>query len=170
MKTMMKWIAALLIAAMMMTGAALASGKIRTDGNVNVRKGAGLNYASKGTVSAGKVLSFDETRKDERGVIWYHVTNGKGGWISSKYTTQVSGSVSGEKVTAENATRVKATGNVNVRKGPGLKYGVLGSAKAGQTAKFMGETRKDDRGVVWYKVGGNGKTGWVSSKYAKLMK
>ena len=160
MKTMMKLIAALLIAAMMMTGAALAAGQIRTDGSVNVRKGAGLDYASKGTIKAGKVLDYDDTRKDERGVIWYHITNGRGGWVSSKYATQVSG----------NSSVVKATGNVNVRKGPGLDYADIDTMEKGDRATYLGETKKDNRGVAWYKVSYDGITGWVSSKYGKLVK
>ena len=53
MKTMMKLLAALLIAVMMMTSAALAAGPIQTEGSVNVRKGPGLGYTSVGTVAAG---------------------------------------------------------------------------------------------------------------------
>ena len=46
MKTMMKLLAALMIAVMMLTSAALAAGPIQTEGSVNVRQGAGLNYCS----------------------------------------------------------------------------------------------------------------------------
>ncbi len=158
MRTMIKLIAALLIAAMMMTGAALAAGTIRTDGSVNLRKGPGLDYASKGTIEPGKVLNYDDTKKDERGVIWYHVTDGKGGWVSSKYTTQVSGE----------SDIVEATGNVNLRKGPGLDYADIGTMKTGEKATYLGETKKDERGVAWYKVSFDGKTGWVSSRYSAL--
>ena len=160
MKTMMKWIAALLIAAMMMTTAALAAGQIKTTGSVNVRKGAGLNYASKGTVKAGKVLDYDDTKKDGRGVVWYHITSGKSGWVSSKYATPVS----------KDKNVVKATGNVNLRKGPGLGYASIATLKKGKTAAYLGEKKKDNRGVAWYKVSFGGKTGWISSKYGKLIR
>ena len=63
MKTMMKVIAMMLIAVMMMSGAALAAGQIRTDGKVNVRKGAGRDYGVKGTVNAGTVLNYDDTTR-----------------------------------------------------------------------------------------------------------
>ena len=76
MKNIKKIVAMLLIAAMLLTGTALASGKIKTTGQVNLRKGAGLDYTSVGSVKTGKVLSFDKTKKDERGVIWYHVKGG----------------------------------------------------------------------------------------------
>ena len=45
-----------------------------------------------------------------------------------------------------------------------------GTMHTGETAKYLGETKKDERGVAWYKVSFNGKTGWVSSKYGKLNK
>ena len=40
--------------------------------------------------------------------------------------------------------------------------------KKGQTASYLGSTKKDARGVAWYKVSFNGRTGWVSSRYGKL--
>ena len=164
MKTMLRIVAAMLIAAMLLTGAALAAGKIRTDGQVNLRKGAGLDCASVGTVKAGKVLSFDKTKKDARGVIWYHVKNG---WISSRYTTQIEGSVSKG---AKSGRTVKAAGDLYLRKGPGLSYAKTVVMKTGKTASYLGESKKDNRGVAWYKVSFNGKTGWVSSRYSKLVK
>ena len=172
MKTMMKIVAAMLIAVMLLMGAALAAGKIQIEGTVNLRKGAGLKYAKVGTLKDGKVLSFDKTRNDNRGVIWYHV---KGGWGSSKNTTQVAGSVDQTKKGTDKGSKasgktVKATGDVKLRKGPGLDYAEAGMMKAGNTAKYLGSAKKDARGVTWYKVSFNGKTGWVSSRYSKLVK
>ena len=87
MKNMLRMIAALLIAVMCLTGAALAAGKIKTTGDVNIRKGPGLDYATSGNVGSGKVFEYDKTSVDERGVKWYKVSyNGKTGWISSKYS------------------------------------------------------------------------------------
>ena len=165
MKTMMKIVATMLIAAMLLMGTALAAGKIRTEGQLNVRKGPGLDYTSVGTMKAGKVLEFDKTSTDERGVIWYHV---KGGWISSRYTTQIQGSVNGGKSSRTSGDYIKATGNVNLRKGPGLDYADVGTMNKGQTADYLGSARKDARGVTWYKVSFNGRNGWVSSRYSKL--
>ena len=172
MKNIKKIVAALLVAVMLMTSAALAAGKIKTDGQVNLRKGAGLNYTAVSTVKSGKVLNFDKTKTDSRGVIWYHV---KGGWISSKNTTQIEGSVSKENKASTKSAKatgntVKATGNMHLRKGPGLDYAEAGIIKSGKTAKYLGTTKKDARGVAWYKVSFNNKTGWVSSKYGKLTK
>ena len=74
--------------------------------------------------------------------------------------------VSGGKSTSQ---KIKATGDLNVRKGPGLDYAILGSIKKGSTLEFLGEVKKDNRGVYWGKVRYSGKTGWVSSKYAKII-
>ena len=168
MKTMMKIVAAMLIAVMLLTGAAMAAGKIKTTGDVNVRKGAGLDYSSVKTVKAGKVLNFDKTKKDARGVIWYHVN---GGWVSSKFTAQLEGSVSKDtKAQKTTGKTVKATGDLYLRKGPGLGYAETVVMKTGKTAGYLGQSKKDNRGVTWYKVSFNGRTGWVSSRFSKLVK
>ena len=87
MKNMLRMIAALLIAVMCLTGAALAAGKIKTTGDVNIRKGPGLDYAVSSNVGSGKVFEYDKTSVDERGVTWYKITwKGKDAWVSSKYT------------------------------------------------------------------------------------
>ena len=65
--------------------------------------------------------------------------------------------------------KIKATGDLNVRKGPGLGYAILGAIKKGSTLEFLGEIKKDSRGVYWGKVNYKGSTGWVSSKYAKII-
>ena len=164
MKNVLRMIAALLIAVMCLTGAALAAGKIKTTGDVNIRKGPGLDYATSGNVGSGKVFEYDKTSVDERGVKWYHVTGTRTGWISSKYAKTVDSSTA-----TSNGDKVKATGDVNIRKGPGLDYKTVGSISSGSTAKYLFETKKDERGVKWYKVSYNGKTGWISSKYSKIV-
>ena len=61
-----------------------------------------------------------------------------------------------------------ATGNCNLRQGPGLNYKVLHVIHTGDKVIYDGDTwEMDERGVVWYKVTtSNGKTtGWASSVY-----
>ena len=114
-------------------------------------------------VCSGK--AYDKTAKDNRGVIWYRVVkNGKTGWISSMYAKQVSGNSKG----ASTQGKVVATGIVNIRKAPNLEGELVGGLKKGSTATYLNETAKDNRGVTWFKVKQNGKTGWVSSMYSKL--
>ena len=64
--------------------------------------------------------------------------------------------------------KIKATGNVHVRKTPSLNGAELGIMGKGDTVKFLGELKFDNRGVAWYKVRYNAQVGWVSSKYAKI--
>ena len=65
--------------------------QVKTTGKVNLRKGAGLEYASQGTVKSGVTLAYDATAVDGRGVVWYHVnSNGTKGWISGVYARVVS--------------------------------------------------------------------------------
>lgn len=61
-----------------------------------------------------------------------------------------------------------ATGDVNMRDIPNLSGNVLATVKKGGCGEYLGEQSTDERGVVWYCVSCNGKTGWVSSKYSSL--
>lgn len=63
---------------------------------------------------------------------------------------------------------VETTGNVNIRKGPGLDYGTLGSVGSGNFLEYLNESSVDGRGVTWFKVLYKGSTGWISSKYSRL--
>ena len=65
--------------------------------------------------------------------------------------------------------KVKATGDVYVRKGPDRDYAEIGLLYTGDKAPYLGDRKKDYRGVTWFKVSYKGKTGWVSSKYSKLV-
>ena len=72
-------------------------------------------------------------------------------------------------ITANAASKqVKATGDVNLRKGPGLNYTVTTSVKKGTVMNYMGTTKADSRGVNWFKVSYRNKTNWVSSRYARF--
>ena len=162
MKRISKFLSALLIAALCLSAvAALADGKVKTTGDVNLRKGAGLGYKSIRTISQGTTLTYDKTAKDDRGVKWYRVTyKGKTGWVSSKYAKESSSGGSSSD------TRVKTTGDVHLRSGAGLDYKSIRTIAKGTTLTYD-KTKKDGRGVVWYHVSYKGKSGWVSSKYAK---
>lgn len=63
---------------------------------------------------------------------------------------------------------VCTTGDVNLRSGPGVDYGKVGSVSAGTRMEYLGETIADARGVDWYKVSVDGMEVWVSSKYGAL--
>ena len=60
------------------------------------------------------------------------------------------------------------TGDVNLRKGPGLKYAVTTSVKKGTALNYAGTSKRDNRGVNWFKVNYKGKGLWISSRFAQF--
>lgn len=66
------------------------------------------------------------------------------------------------------ASSIYFTGNCNVRSGPGLGYGGIGSVNAGSYLTYLGSSRVDNRGVTWYKVSFGNSVGWVSSVYGRI--
>ena len=78
---------------------------------------------------------------------------------STKYSTyMVSGSYA----------RIK-NGTVNMRTKPGTAFGIITSIPVGTTVTFngLGATNRD--GSKWYQVQYEGKTGWISQKYATII-
>ena len=65
-------------------------------------------------------------------------------------------------------TIVKLTGSANIRKGPGLNFGIITALPSGSMLSYLKESKKDKRGVAWYKVNYNGNEAWVSSVYSTL--
>ena len=135
-----------------------------TGGNANVRSGPGLGYSQLTVMHSGDTATYlGESSVDDRGVTWYKVKfDGVSGWVSSKYGTLHGGSSGGS------GSKVYATGDLNIRSGPGLSFDRLGTMFEGDSAAYLGESSVDSRGVTWYKVKYGSLTGWVSSVYASL--
>ena len=71
--------------------------------------------------------------------------------------------------TALAAQKVTVTSDeANLRSGPGLDYGIKEPLEEGDKATYLDSKKKDDRGVVWYKVNYDGTKGWISSRVSKL--
>ncbi len=66
-------------------------------------------------------------------------------------------------------SEVVTTANVWLRSAPNLNAEQVTSYKEGKSLTFLGETAEDDRPVLWYKVTDGKNTGWISSKYSKLV-
>ena len=132
--------------------------RVTTTNNVRLRSGPGVDYASRLVIEAGTKLTYDKVAEDEDGAIWYHVTYaGKSGWISSRYARTGDGDISG---------KVTTTGDVNLRSGPDRDYASRDVVPEGTTLSYD-RTEQDERGVVWYRVSYKGRTGWISSMYAR---
>lgn len=132
--------------------------------SVNVRSGPGLTYSSLGTLKGGAKITVLSTKKDSRGVTWCKIKFKSGyGWVSSRYVSGYSGTSSSQK--GKSSGGVRATSRTNVRSGPGLSYKSLTTMQKGDSATYLGSSKKDSRGVKWYKVSYGGVKGWVSSRY-----
>lgn len=165
MKNLKRIAAVVLLAAMMMTfcGAALASVPVITTGKCNLRKGPSTNYSSMKTIQKDTVLEVYDRDYDWRGVAWYQVKyEGTYGWISSVYAKKVTDpKPHTDKI-------VGATGDSYIRAKANKDSKQLGVLPEGKSANYLGQKKRDSRGVYWYKVTYKGITGWVSSKYTKL--
>ena len=137
-----------------------ATKTVKTSADVNLRKGPGTNYAVTTSVSKGTTLPYQGvTKADSRGVNWFKVSyKNKTAWVSSRYAAFTTASKS-----------VKTTGQVYLRKGPGLGYASKVAVDNGTTLTYLNKSKKDDRGVTWYNVSYKGASLWVSGKYAKLI-
>ena len=137
-----------------------------------MRSGPGRGYDELAVLSEGEICEFlGSTSRDERGVIWYRVRcGGVEGWVSSRYTALVS-SRRGRLDEGRRATSVyvRATGDVNVRSGPGVNYEDLGALARGECLTYLDETRYDAGGHAWYKAQyySYGEV-WVSAVYSEL--
>lgn len=146
-----------------------------TGGLVSVRTGPAVSYEGVGTLEKGeRVLYLNEVAYDANGNAWYKVQyyDYFQGWVSSTYSKLVQDTSAGVPAStgaSVTGSYVKATdGNSNLRSEPNLNGKDLGTIHEGETATYLGQSSVDQRGVTWYKVQFEGKTGWVSSRYTKL--
>ena len=149
-----------------------ADGTRYTTGQVNLRTGPGLFYSVITTVGKGVEITITAKATDDRGVTWYKTTvGGKTGWISSANLSSKApsgGDDSSDDSGSSTGTKVVATGELTIRKSPDKTSGVVGYMAKGKKGDYLGESKADNRGVVWYKIRYNGMTGWVSSRYSYL--
>ena len=119
---------------------------VTTDG-LNVRKGPGTSYDVVGKYSDGQ-----EVKVHEEDGSWRYVSgNGVEGYVHSAYLADIPKPVIAEKIVT--------TDNLNVRKGPGISYDVVGKYSDNQEVDVH-EVDGD-----WRLVSGNGVEGYVHSAY-----
>ena len=134
---------------------------VLTTGEVNIRREAGLQAETIGTVHADEQLAWlGGTSVDERGMIWFEVAwNGTGsGWVSARYSKLM-----------DYDLIVEFTGDqVNVRNQAGLDGEIVDVFSRGDTALYLNAAALDESGVAWYSILTSGGPCWVSSQYVKL--
>ena len=122
---------------------------------VNVRTGAGTNYAKVTQVKQGDTYAVLATKDG-----WYklQLPGNKEGWIAG-WLVQINQVTSTDPEPSQNTTQIGVvTGtSVNIRKGPNTTYEQLAQVKKGDQLKILGE--KDG----WYKITtSNIKEGWIA--------
>lgn len=128
---------------------------------VNVRKGPGFNYAVVGELRGGD--SVKRTGIGEHG--WSRITyEGQTAYVANNYVTTDSPEKAGGATFKEVKQTVKATAKVNVRKGPGVDYDVIGQLQA---AEEVTRTAIGSKG--WSRIKFNGGTAYVSNNYLKVV-
>ena len=175
---MMRKLAAILLAAMLLTGlcaVATAEGRyVRANGEVNVRTGPGAQYGSLGSLRKGEQVEYlGYTSTDSAGGTWYEVQyySYGVGWVSTGHVEIVYGGGAGveDSDVPLYGDYVEATdGQSNLRVGPGLDYDPVSVMKVGDIAVYLNNWSMDERGVYWYYVNFDGVVGWVSSRYTTL--
>lgn len=121
--------------------------------DLNIRSGPGVKYEKVGSLEHGdrvnilEYFSFDGTK-------WACIDKG---WICLDNYVYIDGT------TGENSGTGKVTGNnVNIRTGPGTKYGTNGSANSGDVLKIYTQIKIDD--MVW----GCTDKGWIAMQYVEM--
>jgi uncharacterized protein YgiM (DUF1202 family) len=122
-----------------------------TAGTVNVRKGAGASFGWVGTLRRGDKVEILE-QKDVEGKLWGRCEKG---WF------RITGYAKLETEEQSNTTMTVNTNKLNIRKGPGTGYDIVGSLTQGQRITVL--EIKEVNGAYWARM----ESGWVSLDYLK---
>ena len=134
---------------------------------VNLRKGAGTNYAVVTCMRKNTSFTFVDTNVYNSS--WYKIklSNGTIGYVSTKYASK---NQTNSNNNADNVTTVR-TGyinddDVNLRKGAGTNYSVVTCMKKNTKCTFVSTNLYNS---TWYNIKlSNGITGYVSKQYVTM--
>ena len=128
---------------------------------VNVRSGPGFNYAVVGKLHGGDQIT--RTGIGKHG--WSRITfEGKTAYVANNYVTTDSPETAGGATFKEVKQTVKATAKVNIRKGPGVDYDVIGQLQAGEEV-----TRTAIGSKGWSRIVHNGEVCYVANNYLRVV-
>lgn len=141
------------------SGNTSGAGTALTTDYLNLRQGAGTNYAVILTISKGTTVTVLDNSNSQ----WAKVRtpNGKEGWCSKQYLqfgTSAGGGTPTGKVTAT------TTAALNMRSGAGTGYSILLTLPKNTSVPVT-----DNSNAQWAKVKApNGKEGWCSKQYLNI--
>lgn len=130
-----------------------------THDQVNVRSGAGTNYAIIGSANSQQVYPYLGSVNDGNGTAWYKIqfTSSSVGYISSAFgtvSTPTAPAIAGQLI-------VTAHPSLNVRLGAGTQYDIIGSLNNGQMVDYYSLSNG------WYKINFNQSIGYISADFAQ---
>ena len=138
----------------------VSTGVVTANSGLNVRSGAGTNYSILGTIAKGQKVKI-------RGTVgkWYNIDySSNGGWVSADYVKVENNTPSTPTITNTSGNYGEVTASVlNVRKGAGTNYNVIGQLKQGEKVRLANKVGN------WWSIyyGTNG--GFVSADYIKQL-
>lgn len=130
---------------------------------VRLRDNYGLSSKTIGTLNVGDVVNLTGDSVTADGYTWIPVTvNGSGtaGWTALEFFSPVLGTIIWPAGTEVHV----ASDDVNLRSGPGLSYGVIGTYDSGTTATIVAGPEESD-GYSWHKINIEGTTGWMATNF-----
>lgn len=151
-------------------------GRIKAEGNVNVRAAAGTEAARVTIVSNGSAVTVIDKTVSGTGAPWYKIrVHGMEGFISAQYVTFEPAEAETQETTAETAPaaeieregKIKANGKVNVRAEASSNAKLILSVKNDTPLTVLEETRSA-AGGTWYKVRIEGKEGYINGKFVVI--
>ncbi|WP_435298350.1 SpoIID/LytB domain-containing protein [Timonella sp. A28] len=140
---------------------------------LNFRKGPGTHYARTGSRLKlnTKLVTISSKTKRANGYTWINVktTDGRKGWVVTKYVTTKKPTTSTSK---PKTYYVRWKNGLNFRKGPGTSYGTTGPRlKLNTKVVTISNTIKRANGYKWLNVKtSDGRKGWVATKYINAKK
>ena len=181
-KTLCRAIAAMMALALLLTAAlaetsddaaeAVENGVVYATADCSVYAKASLESEALTELLEGDRLTYlYEAEEDESGLIWYSVNCGDiSGWVCADSAAYAGDDICYETV-LEDIGIIEATGgDSNIRSAADRDAEIVGLLKQGETAIYAGKSYVDYRAVRWDFVefedgNGNGRDGWISSKY-----
>lgn len=143
------------------------TGTVKVNTSLNVRKGPGTSYSIISRLYNGKQVTVTG---EENG--FYKIQyDGKEGYVSKSYvvisaSNNNTGSNSGTTTTSKTGITTNTTANLNVRKGAGTNYSVVGALKPKSQVIILSQSGSWLK--VAYYVNGSKIEGYVSSSYVKV--